>query len=163
MIYSIMVSLNGMKIKYEDGEIFMWREKRGNQKLKNPHWFELKGNVNKITGYKYVQINNKKYPHHRVVYYLHHPEWDIHDTCRDNSIDHIDRNPLNNSIENLRVVTHAQNQWNRDGKGYCFNKARGKYVAYIYVDWKPKHLGYFVNEEDARQAYLEAKKIYHAM
>ena len=31
------------------------------------------------------------------------------------------------------------------------------------VKGKNKHLGYFDLEEDARQAYLEAKKIYHTI
>ena len=30
--------LNGLLLKYEEGKIFVWREKRGNQTLKNPDW-----------------------------------------------------------------------------------------------------------------------------
>jgi len=151
--------LNGMKIKYDDGKLWVWREKRGNQKLKNPHWFELKGCVDK--GYRRVQINNKLYKYHRVVYFIHNDDWDIHDSCRDNSIDHIDRDKLNNNIENLRVVTHQQNQWNKDGKGYYFNKPSGKYLAHIRVDGENKHLGYFTTAEAARDSYLEAKMLLH--
>ena len=36
-----------------------------------------------------------------------------------------------------------------------------KWKAQIRLDGKLKHLGYFVNEEDARNAYLNAKLIYH--
>ena len=106
-------------------------------------------------------INYKLYKYHRVVYWIHNPEWDIDDNCRDNSIDHIDRNPLNNSIENLRVTTHSQNMWNQDCKGYSFNKSSGKYCAQIVVNGKHKHLGLFVSEDEARQAYLNAKAIHH--
>tara|TARA_R110001592_G_scaffold313801_1_gene589277 strand:- start:168 stop:656 length:489 start_codon:yes stop_codon:yes gene_type:complete len=158
-----MVLLNGMKIKYEDGKVWTWREMMGKHKLKTPYWRELKGSVHKGNGYRCVEINYKKYQYHRVVYFIHNDDWDIDDGCRDNSIDHIDRNPLNNSIENLRVVTHSQNMWNQDRKGYTFHKAKGKYEAKIRVDRKDKYLGLFDNEEDARQAYLEAKKIYHVM
>ena len=153
--------LNGMKIKYEDGKLWMWREMWRKHKLNVPKWYEVKGAINKSTGYRIVSINKKAYKYHRVVYFIHHQEWDIHDKCQDNSIDHIDRDKLNNSIENLRVVTHSENQWNRGGKGYSFNKNAGKYLARISVECKQKHLGYFVKEEDAHQAYLEAKKIYH--
>ena len=153
--------LDGRLLKYESDKIWVWREKRGNQKLKNPDWYELKGGVYKSTGYRRVKINNKTYLYHRVVYFIHNDDWDIHDTCRNNSIDHIDRNPLNNNIENLRVVTHSQNMCNTDAKGYCFDKARGKYMASIRVDGKNKHLGYFVTEDDAHNAYVEAKKKYH--
>ena len=153
--------LNGSRIKYDDGKVWVWREMRGKQKLKNPDWFELKGNINKSNGYRRVMINNKAYKFHRVVYFIHHQEWDIHNSSTDNSIDHIDRNPLNNNIENLRVVTHSQNHWNRGAKGYCIDKASGKWRARIEVDGKRKHLGLFVNEDDARNAYLIAKAKYH--
>ena len=153
--------LNGRKIKYEEGKLYVWREKQGNQKLKNPDWLELKGSVDKINGYRQVMINYKLYKYHRVVYWIHNPEWDIDDNCRDNSIDHIDRDTSNNNIENLRVTTHQQNMWNTNSKGYYFNKARGKYLAQIVVNGKHKHLGSFVSEDEARQAYLNAKAIHH--
>ena len=153
--------LNGLLLKYEEGKIFVWREKRGNQTLKNPDWRELKGCVCKSNGYRLVSINYKLYRFHRVVYFIHNQEWDIHDSSMDNSIDHRDRNPLNNSIENLRVVTHTQNQWNKDANGYSFHKPTGKYEARIKVNYKKKHLGLFVSEDDARNAYLLAKEKYH--
>ena len=151
--------LNGMKIKYEDGKVWTWRE----LKSKSSYWREMKGCVNKGNGYRQVMINNKKYMYHRVVYFIHNQEWKIHDISMSNHIDHIDRNPLNNNIENLRVVTNQQNQWNQDGKGYSFHKPSEKYLAQITVENKKKYLGRFVNEEDARQAYLEAKNIYHPL
>jgi len=152
---------NGRKIKYEKGKLWLWREKWGKHKIKTPYWYELKGCVHKGTGYIRVRINNKTYQHHRLVYFLHNNDWDIHDTCCDNSIDHIDRDKSNNNIENLRVVTHQQNHWNRDGKGYYFHKARGKYEAQINVDGKSKSLGLFETEDEARRAYLNAKAKHH--
>ena len=152
-----MVSLNDLKIKYDEGKLYVWRE----TKTKPSYWFELKGTINKSNGYRHVMINYKLYKYHRVVYFLHNNDWDIHDTSRDNSIDHIDRDKLNNNIENLRVATHQQNQWNRDVKGYCFDKPMGKYKARIKVNGESKHLGYFENPEDARQAYLNAKAKHH--
>ena len=148
---------NGRKIKYEEGKLWLWRE----LKSKPSYWLELKGWIDKGTGYRRVSINDKIYLYHRVVYFIHNQEWNIRDNCRENSIDHIDRNPLNNNIENLRVATNQQNMWNTDCKGYSFNKARGKYVARIKVDGKHKNLGYFVNEDDARNAYLNAKAKHH--
>ena len=149
--------LNGRKIKYEDGKLWAWRE----LKTKPSDWVEMKGCVHKSTGYRVVKINYKTYLYHRVVYFLHNNDWDIHNSSMDNMIDHIDRNPLNNSIENLRVVTNQENQWNKkDAKGYYLDKW-GKYHAQIYVNCKKKHIGYFVSEEDAHNAYLLAKKKYH--
>ena len=152
--------VNGRKIKYEEGKLYVWREKQGKHKLKVPKWYEMKG-TNTSTGYIHLGINKKKYLYHRVVYFIHNQNWNIYDSSMDNQIDHIDRNPLNNSIENLRVVTHPQNMWNTDCKGYYLHKPSGKYMAYINVDCKRKHLGYFENEDDARNAYLNAKVIRH--
>lgn len=46
-------------------------------------------------------------------------------------------------------------------KGYSWKKCAGKWVANIGVDYKTIHLGSFTEEEDAKQAYLEAKRNYH--
>ena len=154
--------LNGKKLKYEGCKIWAWREKQGNRILKVPKWVEMKGTINKY-GYRVVKINNRHFYSHRIIYYLHNPQWDIHDSSMSNFIDHIDRNPFNNSIENLRVVSHSQNMWNQDRKGYSFNKQEGKYLAKIRVDGKQKYLGYFTNEQDARDSYLKAKREYHSI
>jgi len=154
-----MVLLNGKKLKYEEGKIWLLRE----TKTKPSYWFELKGSVDISNGYRRVKINYKTYLYHRVVYYLHNDGWKIHDSSMDNHIDHIDRDRLNNNIENLRVVTNQQNHFNTNAKGFSFHKAIGKYEARIMVSGEDNYLGLFVDEEDARQAYVEAKKIYHAM
>ena len=156
------VVINGTKIKYEDGELWRLFCPSGRGVLKNPYWRLMKqSNTNK--GYKKVYIG-KNYQVHRVMYYIHNPEWDIDDSRRDNSIDHIDGDKQNNSIENLRVVTNAQNGWNNSHtkcKGYYWDKKNKKFKAHIKVNYKQIHLGCFDLESDARNAYLEAKKIYH--
>ena len=150
------VVLNEMKIKYEDGKLYVLRE----TKTKPSYWWELKGTLDK-DGYRCVGINYKIYKYHRVVYFIHNDYWAIDDSSMVNHIDHIDRDKLNNNIENLRVVTHQENLWNQNSKGYCFHKASGKYQARIQVDRKEKHLGLFVSEDEAHQAYLNAKAIHH--
>ena len=75
-------------------------------------------------------------------------------------VDHINHNTLDNRKSNLRIVTNRQNTQNKKNvKGYSWNKSRNKWQAIIYVD-KAIHLGYFLNELDARQAYLDARKRY---
>ena len=161
IIYSRMeCEFNGKKIKYDEGKLYVWREKQGNQKLKNPDWYEMKGANNK-DGYRRVMINYKLLLYHRVVYFVHNENWNIYDSSMDNQIDHIDRDRSNNNIENLRVVTHSQNMWNQDCKGYYFHKPSGKYVAQIVVNRKRNLLGCFESEDDARNAYLNAKPIHH--
>ena len=77
-------------------------------------------------------------------------------------LDHINQDKYDNRICNLRSVNKQQNQHNKNiGKGYSWFNKRNRWGARIRLDGKLIHLGYFIKEEDARQAYLDAKKIYH--
>ena len=100
--------------------------------------------------------NSKNYRIHRIVAYAF-LGLDINNP--NTYIDHIDRNKINNDWLNLRIVSHQQNLFNTKAKGYYYKN--GKFRAYIRVNNKYIHLGTFEKEEDARDAYLEAKKIYH--
>ena len=91
----------------------------------------------------------------------HHFVWFIETGEIVECIDHVDRNKLNNHIDNLRSVTIQENRFNTNSKGYKLDKRSGKYESRIIVDRKYIHLGTFESELDAKNAYLEAKKIYH--
>jgi len=126
-------------------------------------WSKLTARLNKNTGYIDYHIGGKYIGGHRVRYKLHNPEWDIEDGSKANVIDHIDNNRINNNIENLRVVTMSQNQWNRKAKGYCWHARDKRYSVNISVNKKKIYLGTFKTEEEARQCYLDAKKKYHTI
>jgi len=75
-------------------------------------------------------------------------------------IDHRDHNTLNNNIDNLRIVSQQQNQFNRKNvKG--FRKVGNKYRAEIVLNKKTYNLGLYPTKELAHNAYLKAKQIYH--
>lgn len=153
--------INGILIKYENNKLYSFRT---HARSKNKKWYILKGAVSSYKGkktYRSSEINGKNYRHHRLIYKLHNPEWDITDTSNLNQIDHIDRNKLNNNIDNLRVVTATENRYNTEHKGYFWNKRDTIWMSAITVDGKKIHLGCFVIEEEARNAYLEAKEKYH--
>jgi hypothetical protein len=96
---------------------------------------------------------------HRFVYELAHGSIPV-----GLQIDHIDGNRTNNYLCNLRVVSHQHNQWNHTkAKGYYWNKQSKKWMAYIYLNDNQKYLGCFNTEAEARQAYLDAKAIYHVI
>lgn len=106
-------------------------------------------------GYKRVRINGRHYQAHRLIYAMHH-EGIGHGEI----VDHINGDRSDNRIENLRLVTAQQNNFNmRNVKGYT--KVKGKYRAFITVDGTFKHLGYFKTPEAASLAYREAKKHFH--
>lgn len=84
-------------------------------------------------------------------------------------VDHEDHNGLNNQRYNIRTCTKAQNQKNKRSEinstsqylGVDFQPTRNRWRARIRLDGKDKHLGRFINEEDAARAYDEAAKIHH--
>ena len=85
---------------------------------------------------------------------------------KDEIIDHINQDRLDNRRENLRVASKSLNAINSSksrGKtskyrGVFFNKRVGKFTARIKVDGKAKHLGFFSDEKLAGEAYLKAQK-----
>jgi len=86
----------------------------------------------------------------------------LKDYSNDLQVDHINGDRINNKLENLRMVTQQKNQWNQTkAKGYTWNKNAGKWQAQIKVNGKVKNLGLFDTEQEAHDAYLKAKQIYH--
>jgi len=88
-------------------------------------------------GYYRVTINNRIYLLHRIIYFWHHgvlPEL----------IDHKDRNPLNNKIDNLRSSDKTRNGLNRGAnknsksgiKGVSFDVSRTKWKAQLKIGSK---------------------------
>lgn len=108
-------------------------------------------------------IKGKLYLAHRVAWVLVHGEWPEQD------IDHINGNPLDNRLENLRSVPHTANMFNRKKyanntsgfKGVVFHKGSQKWTASITANNKAKFLGNFDRKEDAAKAYeLAAMEIF---
>lgn len=60
-------------------------------------------------GYSWVKHKGKSYPLHRMLYVMKHG-----DITQDDIIDHINRDPTDNRIENLRKATISQNTINSD-------------------------------------------------
>jgi len=115
--------------------------------------------ANNKTGYNRIGCGNKMILRHRIIAYTY-LGLDLENQKQ--QIDHQDGNKLNNSLDNLRVVTQQQNQWNQTkAKGYYFNKASQKWKAQINLNNKNIYLGLFNTESEARVSYLTAKLIYH--
>lgn len=105
-------------------------------------------------GYIVIGINHVLHSAHRLAWLYVHGAWPA------NQIDHINGLRSDNRIANLREATSRINNQNRTtAKGYCAE--RGGWKASIGVNGKTKHIGRFSTKEEARAAYLAAKKIYH--
>ena len=149
-----------IKINKNDSmDVWRWRDY-----IKTPDWVKMKPCLTvTLKGYKSytITLKNKRIILSRVIYKAHNPTWDITDGSKNNFVDHINNNSIDNRIENLRILTHQENQWNRNSKGYHFCKSRKKWRARIKVGDKNIFIGYFKEEEEAKQAYLTAKEKYH--
>lgn len=115
-------------------------------------------------GYLVINISGKLYKAHRLAWLYMTGEFPS--SC----IDHIDRNKINNSWSNLRVVSMSVNKQNmvaptRKNKtgylGVSFYKITNKYVAGIKLNGKRKTIGYYSTPKLAHEAYLKAKKEMH--
>tara|TARA_R110002167_G_C12215118_1_gene608177 strand:- start:43 stop:549 length:507 start_codon:yes stop_codon:yes gene_type:complete len=111
-----------------------------------------------------LRLNNKTNTHR--VHILVAKAFLKHKSCGMKIVvDHINNDKENNKLYNLQLITQRLNA-SKDRKGTSkytgvfFSKSNGKYISSIRLNGKSKHLGYFVNEKEAAQAYInELNKI----
>jgi HNH endonuclease/AP2 domain len=127
-------------------------------------WFAGKlAGYNRKDGYLSIGIDCCEYLGHRLAWLWMTGKWP---ECE---VDHRNTNPANNSWHNLRKATVPENRSNQKisssnssgFKGVCFNKLRGKWMAYIDHRKRRIHLGYYNTAEVAAEAYNAASKKYH--
>lgn len=114
-------------------------------------------------GYKKLSLLGKTYSQHRLAWLYTYGEFPKQ------VIDHINGNPADNRIVNLRECTRNQNNYNcklrKDSsskiKNVKWNKFHKKWQVAIRVDKKEKHMGYFDDEELAELVAIEARERYH--
>jgi hypothetical protein len=114
-------------------------------------------------GYRVVQIEGVKYKEHRLILVLFNGEIPPY-----TEIDHIDNDPLNNMIENLRLANRSENMcnrvWNKRNKsgikGVFLNK-NNKWTSVVRKDKKQFFIGIFGTKELAGKAYNKYAKKLH--
>ena len=107
-------------------------------------------------GYRYVRVFGTSQKHSRLVFLFHNGVFPK------NNIDHINGNRSDDRIENLRDVTQEENRKNcmimtnnsSGVQGVNFYKRTNKWRAFIGLNGKHIHLGYF----DTKKLALEARK-----
>lgn len=108
-------------------------------------------------GYRNLTIDGKMVGAHRVAWYFVYG-------YMPKQIDHINGNPADNRLVNLRESTQSQNKQNsrtkrgtKSGlKGICYSKDHKKWRAMIGPRGAVRHLGYFKTPEEAHAAYVLA-------
>lgn len=106
------------------------------------------------TGYVMSATKGKAVKLHRI----------ITDAPRGKFVDHRDGDPLNNTLDNLRICSKKQNEYNSKTRadnssgyrGVCLINKNGKYRAYITKDGKQTSLGVFSDKHAAAKAYNSA-------
>jgi hypothetical protein len=101
---------------------------------------------------------------------MHNAIWEYYnDPIPDGyTVDHINRDTLNNQLSNLRLATDSQQAQNRrlrsdntsGYRGVGWNKGARKWRARITVDGKVIFIGDFADKEEAARAY-DAAAIEH--
>jgi hypothetical protein len=118
------------------------------------------GNVN-LRGYTYVRVLKKKFLKHRLCWALIYGEWP------NTWIDHIDGDPSNNMLANLRLATPSQNNQNRratsnTGVKGVHTRGDGTYVAQICHQGKRMYLGAYAEISSAIAARAAAEIKFHS-
>lgn len=126
---------------------------------------DIADSLQKEMGRYRITVNGRRYFSHRLAWLYMTGEWPK------NEIDHIDGNPTNNAITNLRDVIRSVNCENRHGPqtdnksgflGVFWEKRFHVWIAKVTVKRKSIHIGTFETPEEAHAAYLEAKRKLHS-
>ena len=113
-------------------------------------------------GRRTIHIDGHLYYVHRLVF-LYHYGW------LPNEIDHIDANPNNSRVENLRAATRNENQYNARLRADSISGAKNvhwyrqtkKWCVVLRVNKTRKHIGYFSDFELAELVATEARNKFH--
>lgn len=109
-------------------------------------------------GYLSVSVFKRPLKAHRVIWAILHSEWP------NGEIDHVDGNPRNNRLGNLRLANRATNTINTRSHSDAASKYKGvswhaqsrKWRAQISIGGNYQSLGLHQTEEEAARAYNAA-------
>lgn len=116
-------------------------------------------------GYRIVMIDGKNHRAHRLVWLL------LNGKLPENDIDHVNGVRSDNRPSNLREATRSQNNENQRRPrgnsrspylGVTWHAQSKRWAARITTCGRLKHLGLFATPEQARDAYIAAKRSLHS-
>lgn len=109
-------------------------------------------------GYVQLRVNGKGYLAHRVGWLLTHGKWPAQ------LLDHVNGNPSDNRLSNLREADTTQNHWNRRKgrvgeagfRGVFRNQSGRRWRAVFTHEGKKVYVGTFTTPEEAAAAREKA-------
>ena len=144
--------------------LFTWPKRRRTGRL-NSHADFPAGHrkTGKYGGYIVIRLNFQLYRAHRLAWFYVHGEWP------NGEIDHINSDPTDNRIANLRIATSSGQRMNSrrrsdntsGTKGVWYDKRRSKWIAEVMVDGKKHHIGQFATLLEAKGARIAAAERLH--
>lgn len=144
--------------EYDNGNL-IWRDDAAGRKARKG---EVAGHSGS-KGYTSIWYSGRKYLAHRII-------WEMHNgpITGGLEIDHINHNPGDNRIENLRLTNRGGNLKNKSKyssnssgvTGVHWRKDKRKWQAKIRVNKNFIHLGYFNDILDAELARKKAEEEY---
>lgn len=112
-------------------------------------------------GHRRIQVDGRKYAAHQLGWFYVHGRWP-------HRLDHRNRVPDDNRLENLRIATPSQNgcnsrpySSNTSGFRGTFRDGGGRWRAQIRVGGKVIYLGLFDTPQEAHAAYCAAATRFH--
>jgi hypothetical protein len=149
-----------------DTGLFTWKYRENASKCWNSRWAgkpagsKVSRKGSQVLPYLIVtiELNGMRLRAHRVAWAM------VHGTWPSGEIDHINGNPLDNRIENLRDVSRQENSKNQQRRsnnksgvpGVGFDKQTNSWYASIMIDGKHIKLGRFKSFLEAVRARQEA-------
>jgi hypothetical protein len=146
---------------------FTWKPNPEKQKRWNTTWSGRKAGYMGSENHRYVQIfvDGQLYLGHRLAWLYVHGDFP---SC---GVDHIDGNPANNSIANLRPANQSQNasnmktpRVNTSGyKGVTWCKSHRLWIGHVKKNYKYVLRSYFRTKEEAAAAVAIARDEHHGV
>lgn len=144
--------------EYKDGLLYWKIRPKNSRSVKE----NMEAGSKSGHGYKKVTTKGKTFYTHQIIFLMQHgyiPKL----------IDHIDGNPNNNKINNLRESNKSLNACNSKlpshntsgTKGVVWGKRENKWIARVQINKKVIHLGTFNDLELASLVADEGRILYH--
>jgi hypothetical protein len=116
---------NVLTCDFELGKLF-WKKKVASKVVVGQE-----AGSTRADGYKLIQVNKRRYLVHQVIFALKHKYFA-------KELDHINGNPFDNRVENLRAVNRHENNYNRRTPSHNTSGIKGVFMQKRGKTWSAR-------------------------